>query len=256
MRKETKVPKAAIQNQTNVKAAPTRQSGGRRSRKTAGQSAAKRRLRAASVAQRRERAEAVVARLQAAYPQTKCGLEFSSPFELLVATVLSAQTTDARVNMVTPELFARYPTPQALADADVGELSHVIRSIGLYQRKAASLQGLGKKLVEDFDSQVPQTRDELMSLPGVGRKTANVVLGNCFGGEEITVDTHVGRISRRLGWAKSNNPLLVERELRELLPDAPWTQLCHQLIAHGRAICASRAPKCGSCPLAELCPNA
>lgn len=214
------------------------------------------RTRRNTLAARREKAQVALEILQETYADAKCGLNFSSPFELLVATVLSAQTTDARVNLVTPELFRQYPTPEALAAANMVELSQVIRSIGLYQRKAASLKGLGEMLVADFGGEVPKSRDELTKLPGVGRKTANVVLGNCFGQEEITVDTHVGRLSRRLKWAKSTNPEIVERELWKLLPDAPWTQLCHQLIAHGRAICHSRKPECGRCPLLGVCDGA
>lgn len=194
--------------------------------------------------------------LEQTYPQAHCELDFDSAFTLLVATVLSAQTTDARVNQVTPELFSRWPTPQALAEASTDELEEVLRPLGMYRRRATAISGLAQKLVSDFTGQVPSSRSELVSLPGVGRKTANVVLGNWFGDEEITVDTHVGRVTRRLGWATQTDPLKVERDLWALLPDAPWTMLCHQLIFHGRRICHSRNPECSKCPLQELCPSA
>lgn len=200
-------------------------------------------------------ATAVALRLQQTYPDAHCELDFDSPFQLLVATVLSAQTTDQRVNKVTPQLFARFPDAQALATADVETLQQMLRPLGMFRRRAQALHGLGLALTMDFGGQVPSTRQQLVTLPGVGRKTANVVLGNCFGREEITVDTHVGRVSRRLGWTANTNPEKVETDLWKLLPDAPWTTLCHQLIAHGRQVCFARSPQCAQCPLGDLCPQ-
>ena len=203
----------------------------------------------------RQRAYKAVEILGETYPNAKCALTFSTPFQLLVATVLSAQTTDQRVNMVTPELFLRFPDAKSMSAADVIEVSEIIHSIGLYQRKAANLVALSKLLDKKYAGEVPADRDSLTELPGVGRKTANVVLGNCFGHQEITVDTHVGRLSRRLNWATSKNPEIVERELWNILPDVPWTQLCHQLIEHGRKTCHSRKPDCENCPLTPVCPS-
>ncbi len=200
-------------------------------------------------------AEEGAAILAETYPDAHCELNFSNAFELLVATVLSAQTTDQRVNQVTPILFEKWPTPEAMSGASLSEIEEVVRSLGMFRRRAQALQTLSIQLVDDFDGEVPGTRNELTKLKGVGRKTANVVLGNWFGQDEITVDTHVGRITRRLGWAYGTTPDKVERELWELMPDAPWTQLCHELIFHGRRICHSRNPECAKCPLAGLCPS-
>lgn len=194
-------------------------------------------------------------RLAAAYPDARCALDYSSAFQLLVATVLSAQTTDKRVNEITPELFHRWPTPAALAAASIEELEEVVRPLGMFHRRAQALQGLGERLEDAFEGTVPDTRKALVTLPGVGRKTANVVLGNWFGQDEITVDTHVGRVTRRLGWIKETDPVRAEAALWALLPDAPWTMLCHQLIYHGRQVCHSRTPACGRCPLADICPR-
>lgn len=194
--------------------------------------------------------------LDGAYPDAHCALNFASAFQLVVATVLSAQTTDQRVNQVTPLLFERFPSPEDLAGAALVDLEEIIRPLGMYRRRASALQGLGIGLVRDFGGEVPGSREELMSLPGVGRKTANVVLGNWVGRDEITVDTHVGRLSRRLGWSSNTDPVKVEADLWRLLPEAPWTRLCHQLIEHGRDVCHSRSPECGSCVLAHMCPSA
>ncbi|WP_350258318.1 endonuclease III [Scrofimicrobium sp. R131] len=197
----------------------------------------------------------VVHRLEATYPDAMCALHFSNAYELLVATVLSAQTTDVRVNQISPALFARYPNAAALAGADRAELEAILRPLGMFRRRADQLLGLAATLLADFGGEVPGERSALVSLPGVGRKTANVVLGNWFGAEEITVDTHVGRVSRRLGWTAQQNPLKVEADLRALLPDAPWTKLCHQLILLGREVCHSRGPDCENCPLVDICPQ-
>lgn len=206
---------------------------------------------------RREKALEVDALLTELYPDAHCALNHDSAFELLVATVLSAQTTDARVNSVTPELFRRWPTPQTLAGAPRSELEAVLRPLGFFRAKAGHLLGLGEALTLQHDGVVPQTLEELVKLPGVGRKTANVVLGNAFGVPGITVDTHVGRLSRRLGWSKEQNPVKVERDIAALLPPEHWTYGCHRLIEHGRAVCHSRKPACEECELlkAGLCPQ-
>lgn len=192
--------------------------------------------------------------LAATYPEARTELRFSNAFELLVATVLSAQTTDARVNLVTPVLFERWPEPSDLAGADLSEIEEVLRPLGMFRRRASHIKRLSDHLVVDHDSEVPEVREELVVLPGVGRKTANVVLGNWFGKEEITVDTHVQRVTRRLGWADAATPLKIEKQLWEQMPQAPWTQLCHELIFHGRRICHARSPMCEECPLLQLCP--
>lgn len=202
----------------------------------------------------REVAEDGALILRETYPEAHCELDFSSAFELLVATVLSAQTTDERVNTVTPELFARWSNPAALAGADLSELEDVLRPLGMFRRRADMLKRMGDQLADKFAGEVPGTREQLVGLPGVGRKTAHVVLGNWFGAQEITVDTHVARVTTRLGWTNAKTPLAIERQLRQLLPDAPWTQLCHELIFHGRRVCHARKPLCQECPLLELCP--
>lgn len=189
------------------------------------------------------------------YPDADCELDFQDAYQLLVATVLSAQTTDVRVNGVTPTLFARYPDAAALAGADRDELETIIRPTGFYRAKTASLLGLGAALVERFDGQVPHRLADLVSLPGVGRKTANVVLGNAYGVPGITVDTHVGRLARRFGWTDEEDPVKVEHAIGALLPRRDWTQMSHVLIFHGRRTCHARRPACGACPVARLCPS-
>ena len=203
------------------------------------------------------RARAVDDELAAVYPGARCTLDHDGPFQLLVATVLSAQTTDARVNTVTPALFEAFPDAGALAAADPGRLEALLRPLGMQRTRAERLIGLGDGLAERFDGVVPRSREALVSLPGVGRKTANVVLGNAFGMPALTVDTHVGRLSRRLGWTTSKDPVRVERDLAALWEPERWTDGCHRLIAHGRAVCGARAPRCGTCVLAEaeLCPR-
>jgi endonuclease-3 len=206
---------------------------------------------------RRGRTGEIVARLEAAYPDARCALDHSSPLELIVATILSAQCTDARVNQVTPALFRRYPTAAAYAYAPLAELEEAIRSTGFFRNKARSLRGLGAALVERHGGRVPETMAELVQLPGVGRKTANVVLGNAFDRDEgVVVDTHVGRISRRLGLTRENDPEKVERDLMAIVPREKWTLWAHLLIAHGRAVCKAPRPRCGECPLVDLCPSA
>lgn len=194
-------------------------------------------------------------RLGIEYPDARCELDFRNAFELLVATVLSAQTTDIRVNSVTPELFALYPTPVALAAAPREEVERILRPIGFFRSKAKNITGLAAQLMETFGGEVPGTLDELVTLPGVGRKTANVVLGNAFGVPGITVDTHVGRLARRMGLTKNLDPVKVEMDLGKLLPPEDWTMACHRFIFHGRRCCTARKPACERCPVADLCPQ-
>lgn len=208
-----------------------------------------------SKAARIEQAVAVNEALTRYYPDARCELDYTNPLELLVATVLSAQTTDVRVNSVTPELFARYPSAADYRDADREELESILRPLGFFRAKAKSLIGLGSALVEDYDGMVPGSLNELVKLPGVGRKTANVVLGNAFGIPGITVDTHVGRLSRRLGWSREEDPVKVEKDIAGLLPEEEWTMACHRLIFHGRRLCTARKPACDRCPIADLCPS-
>lgn len=193
--------------------------------------------------------------LEQRYPDAHCELDFRSPLELLVATVLSAQTTDVNVNKVTPALFARYRSAAALAGADRADLEELIRPTGFFRAKSESLLKLGAALVERFDGAVPGRLADLVTLPGVGRKTANVVLGNAFHVPGITVDTHVGRLARRFGWTAQTDPVKVEHAIGELIPRRDWTRLSHVLIFHGRRVCHARKPACGACPVAELCPS-
>ena len=198
----------------------------------------------------------VLRRLREAYPGADCSLEHADPFQLLVSTILSAQCTDARVNSVTPALFRRFPTPQSMAGAD-GELEELIRPTGFFNAKARAIRGASRVLAETHGGRVPRTMEELLSLPGVGRKTANVVLGSAWGTPGgVVVDTHVGRLARRLGWSRQADPEKVERELNALLPREAWVFTGHALILHGRRVCTSRAPRCPSCLLADLCPKA
>jgi endonuclease-3 len=188
------------------------------------------------------------------YPDAHCELDFTSPLELLVATILSAQTTDKRVNLVTPGLFARYPDAAAYAAADRAELEAIIKSTGFFRAKSNSIIGLGQALCERFQGEVPGRLKDLITLPGVGRKTANVVLGNAFGVPGITVDTHFGRLVRRFGWTELTDPDKVETAVGALFPRKEWTALSHRLIWFGRRRCHSRKPACGVCPIARLCP--
>lgn len=189
------------------------------------------------------------------YPDARCELEFSTPFQLLVATVLSAQTTDVRVNSVTPALFGRYPTPVALAAADRADLESLLRPVGFFRAKAASVQALAAQIVAEHAGSVPSSLEQLVRLPGVGRKTANVVRGDAFGLPGITVDTHVGRLSRRFGWTEQDDPVAVESDLAAIFPARDWTPLSHRMIFHGRRTCHARRPACGACPLARDCPS-
>jgi endonuclease-3 len=188
------------------------------------------------------------------YPDAHCELDFTTPLELLVATILSAQSTDRRVNSVTPAVFARYPDAAAYAAADRDELEELIRPTGFFRAKTSSLIGLGQALCDRYDGEVPGRLKDLVTLPGVGRKTANVVLGNAFGVPGITVDTHLGRLARRFGWTVETDPDKVEAELATLIPRRDWTMMSHRVIFHGRRCCHARKPACGACPLARLCP--
>ncbi len=200
------------------------------------------------------RVAAILKALDEAYPDAQCALDHRSPWELLVATILSAQCTDARVNMVTPELFRRFPTPKAMAAAPLDQIEEKIRTTGFYHNKAKSIQGAARKITEDFGGQVPQTLAELVTIPGAARKTANVVLGVSFGkAEGVVVDTHVFRIARRLELAKAETPEKVEQELMQVLPRDRWISFSHQVIHHGRQVCVARNPKCDRCNLEQLC---
>lgn len=201
------------------------------------------------------RARRINRELAEAYPDAHCELDFTNALELSVATILSAQCTDKRVNEVTPALFRRYPTAAEYAGADRAELEEMIRSTGFFRNKTASLIKLGQTLVERFDGEVPHTLKELVTLPGFGRKTANVVLGNAFGIPGITVDTHFGRLARRWGWTTETDPVKVEQVISELIPKKDWTILSHRVIWHGRRVCHARKPACGACPIARLCPS-
>nr|WP_107053924.1 endonuclease III [Streptomyces ochraceiscleroticus] len=201
------------------------------------------------------RARRINRELAEVYPYAHPELDFRNSFELLVATVLSAQTTDLRVNQTTPALFAAYPTPEDMAAADPEALEELIRPTGFFRAKARSLLGLSVALRDRFDGEVPGRLEDLVTLPGVGRKTANVVLGNAFGVPGLTVDTHFGRLVRRFGWTAQEDPEKVEAEIAEIFPKSEWTMLSHRLIFHGRRVCHSRKPACGACPIAPLCPS-
>jgi endonuclease-3 len=199
----------------------------------------------------------IAARLSGAYPGTRIALDFRSPFELLVATVLAAQCTDQRVNAVTPALFRRFPTARDLAAADIAELEELVRTTGFYRNKARAIKALSQALTDDHNGEVPPRMEDLRQLPGVGRKTANVVLGNAFGmNEGVVVDTHVQRLARRLGLTQQTEPEKIEADLMKLVPREAWTTFANLLIDHGRKTCKARKPECGVCPVADLCPSA
>jgi len=204
-----------------------------------------------------ERIAAILKGLDEAYPDAECALNHRTPWELLVATILSAQCTDVRVNMVTPELFRQFPTPAAMANATLDQIEDKIRSTGFFHNKAKSIQGAARKIVEEFGGKVPQTLAELITVPGAARKTANVVLGVCFGkAEGVVVDTHVFRIAHRLGLAQGDTPQKVEQELMQVLPQGRWIGFSHQIIQHGRQVCDARKPKCANCNLEQVCHSA
>jgi endonuclease III len=211
---------------------------------------------AARADDKKQRALKIARQLAKTYPDAVCALNHKTPFQLLVATILSAQCTDERVNMVTPELFRRWPDADALAGAKLQELEEVIRSTGFYRAKAANLLGMAKAVTEKHDGELPRTLEELTALSGVGRKTANVLLGTAFGiASGVVVDTHVKRISNLLGLTESDKPEQIEKDLSELLPSTEWINFSHRLIHHGRKICIARRPKCLECSLLSLCPR-
>ncbi|MDP4221429.1 MAG: endonuclease III [Bacteroidota bacterium] len=206
--------------------------------------------------QKHERTKKIFSKLRKMYPQAHCALDFTNAFELLVATILSAQCTDARVNIVMKSFRPRFPTPKSLAHADLSEIEEVIKSTGFFRQKAKSLKSMATDIIEKFRGKVPQTMAELTTLRGVGRKTANVVLGNAFGiAEGIAVDTHVTRVANLLKITTHKEPEKIERDLMELVPKKEWTMATHYLISHGRKICIARSPKCPECGIADLCPS-
>jgi len=227
--------------------------GSKRERKRVGQ----RRTRSRRLPPAAARAPVILERLRAAYPDARCALEHQGAFELIVATILSAQCTDVRVNLVAPVLFARYPDAFALAKADQADVEEIIKSTGFFRNKAKSLIRMAQALVADHGGEVPRTMAQLHVLPGVGRKTANVVLGNAFGiNEGVTVDTHVARLSGLLRLTTHDDPVKIEQDLMPLFPQADWALLSHLLIFHGRQVCIARRPRCGECVIADLCPSA
>jgi endonuclease-3 len=208
-----------------------------------------------SLPEKKVRAKAIYRQLTKSYPNVRCELDYNSAFQLLVATVLSAQCTDKRVNQTTPALFKKYPNPKKMSKADLKDIQRLVKSTGFFRAKAKNIKALSNKIVEKFDGGVPSNLEDLITLPGVGRKTANVVLGHAFGIPGITVDTHFGRLSRRFGWSKQSDPVKVEFEVGELIAEKEWTNLSQRMIWHGRRVCHSRKPACGACPLAKLCPS-
>ena len=205
---------------------------------------------------RKQRALKIARQLAKTYADAECALKHDNPFQLLAATILSAQCTDERVNMVTPALFAKYPTPVALAASKQADVEKIIQSTGFFRAKANNLRGMAQALVDQFGGELPRTLDEMVSLPGVGRKTANVVLGTAFGlPTGVVVDTHVKRLTRLLGLTKNLDPVKIEHDLAALLPKSEWINFSHRLIHHGRRICNARKPNCVECPLLELCPR-
>ena len=208
-----------------------------------------------SLANKKIRAKAIYRTLSKTYPNVRCELNYKTAYQLLVATVLSAQCTDKRVNQTTPALFKKYPNPVKMAQADIKDIQRLVKSTGFYRAKAKNIKTLSSKIITDFDGRVPNKLESLITLPGVGRKTANVVLGHAFGIPGITVDTHFGRLSRRFGWSRSLDPVKVEFEVGKLIPEKEWTNLSQRLIWHGRRVCHSRKPACGACPIAKYCPS-
>ncbi|MEO3934406.1 endonuclease III [Micrococcaceae bacterium Sec7.4] len=203
----------------------------------------------------KRRARRINKALAEQYPYAHAELDFRSPFELVVATVLSAQTTDVTVNQITPLLFARYPDARSMAEADPAELEAIIKPTGFFRAKSRNLMALCNRLVDEYDGEVPGRLEDLVTLPGVGRKTANVVLGNAFGVPGITVDTHFGRLARRFGWTGSDDPVRIEADVAELFEPRDWTMLSHRVVFHGRRVCHSRKPACGACTVANWCPS-
>ncbi|PNU20381.1 endonuclease III [Geothermobacter hydrogeniphilus] len=203
----------------------------------------------------RDAAIVLLERLEQVYPEAECALNHRNPWQLLVATMLSAQCTDVRVNLVTPSLFERFPSPGAMADADLVEVEALIRSTGFFRNKAKNLIGCAAVLSVEYGGEVPTDLEQLVALPGVGRKTANVVLGNAFGIPGMVVDTHVKRLAGRFGWTRAEDPVKIEKDLQQLLPEERWTRAGHTLIAHGRTLCKAPTPVCSACPIADGCPR-
>lgn len=206
-----------------------------------------------TIAQRDKRAELVLKELRRLYPDAHCSLDFKNPYQLVCATILSAQCTDARVNLVTPQLFSTFPTPEKMASADLKAIEKIIQSTGFYKNKALALKEMSKQICDRHSGEVPQTMDALVSLRGVGRKTANVVLGNAFGIAGLVVDTHVGRLVRRLGFTKETDPVKVEFAMQKIIPKEYWSLFSHYLVFHGRAVCDARKPRCQECTLRDWC---
>ncbi len=204
---------------------------------------------------KKERVIATVNALEKRYPEAICSLNYSDPFQLLIATRLSAQCTDKRVNMVTPDLFSELPTPEKMANADIKRVEQLIKTCGLYKTKAKDLVGIGKMLCENYGGEVPDTIEELTKLPGVGRKTANLVCGDVYGKPAVVTESHFIRICNRLGFVNTTNPLVVEREMKKLLPPEKSNDFCHRTVLFGRDVCTARNPKCEACPLNEFCPK-
>lgn len=202
---------------------------------------------------KKARAEEIVSRLEAFYPDAKCSLEYKKPYELLIAVRLSAQCTDARVNIVTKELFAAFPTLESFANADLAEVERIVHPCGLFRTKAKSIVELSQKLLNDFGGKVPDNMEDLLSLPGIGRKTANLILGDVYGQPAVVTDTHCIRICGRLGLSEGSDPAKVEKQLREVLPMDRASDFCHRLVIFGREVCSARAPKCEMCPLKDVC---
>jgi len=205
----------------------------------------------------REQVSAIIAELRRLYPDARCSLNFTNPLELLIATQLSAQCTDERVNIVTADLFKKYRSVEDYATVSQEELEQDIRSTGFYRNKAKNIRATSQRIITNYGGEVPRTMEDLLTLPGVARKTANVVLGNAFGiVEGFVVDTHIGRLARRFGWTTNEDPVKVEQDLMKLIPQQDWLDLSHLMIYHGRAVCLARKPLCGKCTLAKLCPSA
>jgi endonuclease-3 len=208
------------------------------------------------LSEKKQRVQSVIRVLRKLYPEAECALNYQSAFQLLVATILSAQCTDERVNQATPELFCTYPDPAALAASTQEDVERIVRPLGFFRNKAANIRGMAQGLVDRFNGEIPQDLEQLVTLPGVGRKTASVVLGTWFGiPSGIVVDTHVRRITNLLGLTKSQNPEIIERELMQIVPKSEWISFSHRLIHHGRQICIARRPKCTSCDLLKFCPR-
>ena len=208
-----------------------------------------------NLSQMKKRAEKIIDIFRNTYGNAECSLDFTTPLELLIATQLAAQCTDARVNLVTPALFRKYPDAYAFAFADENELQEIIRSCGFYKNKARNIIGCCQKIISEFGGSVPDNMDDLLSLPGVGRKTANLVLGDVFGIPGIVVDTHATRLANRFGFTKNKDPYKIELDLMKIIPKEHWSWFCHCLVEHGRAYCKAQKPDCQNCPMGELCPT-